>query len=59
MGGVAAVEYSTHNAALNMFGRRTGRVGLTENKPPLQRFAVMEEQVTQCRISGALTLVLN
>lgn len=59
MGGVAAVEYSTHNALLNMFGSRTVCVGLTENKPLLQRFAVMEEQVTQCRISGASSLVLN
>lgn len=59
MGGVAAVEYYTHNAVLNIFGRRIVRVGLTENKPLLQWFAVMKEQATQCRISGALCLVVS
>lgn len=59
MGGVAAVEYATHNTVLNIFGRRIVCVGLTENKPLLQWFAVMKAQVTQCRISGAWCLVVS
>lgn len=59
MGGVAAVEYSTHNAVLKFFGRKTVCVGLTENKPLLQWFVVTKEQVSQCRVSGALCLVVS
>lgn len=59
MGGVAAVEYYTQNAVLSIFGRRIVCVGLTENKPLLQRFAALKEQVTPSRISGALGLVVS
>ena len=50
MGGVAPVDYSRHNAVLTLFGRRRVCVGLPKNKPLLQWFAVMKEQVTQGRI---------
>lgn len=57
MGGVSAVEYYTHNAALNIFGRRRVCVGLAEYKPLLQWFAVLKEQVPQCRNPVALCFV--
>lgn len=57
MGGAAAVEYYTHNAVLNIFGRGRASVGLAEYKPLLQWFEVLNEQVTQCRSPGALCFV--
>lgn len=42
------MEYYTHNAALNISGRRTVYVGLSQNKPQLLWRMVMKEHVLQC-----------
>lgn len=42
------MEYYTHNAVLNISGRRTVYVGLSQNKPQLLWRMVMKEHVPQC-----------